>query len=76
MLLGKEIEVQALLLPLEERARLVDKLLSSLESPVDAQWFDEFDREMKSRLEGARRGEIESQAGDQVFERMWNLLRR
>lgn len=60
----------ALELPLESRAELANKLLASLdegkegeEAEVVAAWADEAIR----RSAAARRGEIETIAGDEVF---------
>lgn len=60
----------ALELPVESRAELANKLLASLnegeeqdEAEVIAAWADEAIR----RSEAARRGEIETIAGDEVF---------
>ena len=72
---SNNIEAQALSLPLDERARLVDRLINSLESPVDDSWFEDLDAEVKSRMEAAERGEIASEEGGRVMTRMWNLLR-
>jgi hypothetical protein len=76
MILSKEIENQVFSLPLEERARLADRLLTSLESPADESWFDDLDSEVKARMEAAQRGEITSVDGEAALGRMWNLLRQ
>lgn len=76
MVLSKEIEDQIFSLPLHERARLADRLITSLESSPDENWFDELDSEIKSRMEAARRGDIVSGDGEQALERMWSLLRQ
>lgn len=76
MILSKEIEDQVFSLPLEERARLADRLLVSLESPVDKEWLESLDTEIKDRMDAAQRGEMESVDGEKVFDRMWNLLRQ
>lgn len=76
MILSKEIEDQVFSLPLEERARLADRLLTSLESPADESWLDHLDSEVKARMEAAQRGEITTADGEAALGRMWNLLRQ
>jgi hypothetical protein len=75
MVLDKEIENRVFSLPLEERARLADRLLGSLVSPMDERWLDDLDGEVKARMEAAQRGEIASCDGEEVIGRMWDLLR-
>ena len=70
------MEDQVLLLPLEERARLADRLLTSLEMPADEGWFTDLDSEIRARLEAGQRGEIETVDGEQALGRMWGLLRQ
>lgn len=74
MVLSKEMEEELFSLPLKERARLADRLLSSLDSPPEARWFEDLDAEVHSRMEAARRGEIVTEEGSEVFGRMWKLL--
>lgn len=74
MILSKEIEDKVFSLPLQERARLADKLISSLETSPDEPWFADLDSEIQSRMEAAERGEITSTDGELVLKRMWNLL--
>ena len=67
-----KLEREARLLPLQERARLVRRLIMSLESEnlgnVEQAWFDEADR----RLEAYRRGETGTLPGEDVFEAVLN----
>lgn len=56
-------------LPVEERARVVDTLLRSLNAPesvIDSAWMDVAQR----RLDELRAGRVEAVPGDAVFERI------
>ncbi len=56
-------------LPVEERARVVDTLLRSLNAPesvIDTAWMDVAQR----RLDELRAGRVEAVPGDAVFERI------
>lgn len=60
-------------LPVEERARLVDSLLRSLnqtDSEVDAAWAEEARR----RLNEIRDGSVETIPGEEVFEEVRNTF--
>lgn len=62
----KELIAEAISLPVEERAIIVDSILRSLNSPEDAidhQWIAEAER----RLEEVRVGQVKTIPGDQVF---------
>jgi len=61
-----ELIAEALSLPVEERAIVVDFILRSLNSPeddIDRQWIAEAER----RLEEVRTGRVKVIPGDQVF---------
>jgi len=69
----KELIEQAIALPVEERARVVDAMLRSLNSPqpeIDAQWATE----AKRRLSELRSEEVEAVPGEAVFERIRERL--
>lgn len=71
----KELIEQAIALPVEERALVVDSLLRSLNPPqseIDAQWATE----AKHRLSELRSGKIEAVPGEAVFERVWERFKR
>jgi putative addiction module component (TIGR02574 family) len=56
-------------LPVEERARVVDTLLRSLNAPesaIDSAWMEVAQR----RLDELRAGRVEAVPGDAVFERI------
>jgi putative addiction module component (TIGR02574 family) len=62
----KELIAEAMSLPVEERAIIVDSILRSLNSPeedLDSQWVAEAER----RLEEVRAGRVKAIPGDQVF---------
>lgn len=76
MILSKEIEERVFALLMEERARLADRLLISLESPAQESWFCDIDSEIKGRVEAAQRGEIATVDGEQALGCMWDLVRK
>jgi len=62
----RELIAEALSLPVEERAIVVDFILRSLNSPeddIDRQWIAEAER----RLDEVRTGRVKAIPGDQVF---------
>jgi putative addiction module component (TIGR02574 family) len=57
-------------LPVEERARVADSVLKSLnppESEIDKKWADV----AKRRLDEIRSGTIKPVSGEEVFEEIW-----
>jgi putative addiction module component (TIGR02574 family) len=67
-----ELIAEAVSLPVEERTRIVENLLSSLNPPepgVDAAWASVARR----RLDELRSGSVESVPGEVVFERIRQL---
>ncbi|WP_373507857.1 addiction module protein [Thiocapsa sp.] len=72
---AKELIEQAIALPVEERALVVDSLLRSLNSPrpeTDAQWAKEAER----RLAELRSGKVAAVPGEEVFERVRERFER
>lgn len=67
-----EIESDARRLPTKERARLIRRLITSLESENDGDveqlWLDEADK----RLAAYRNGESSARPGEDVFEAILN----
>ncbi len=64
-----ELIAEAVSLPVEERTRMVENLLSSLNPPeteVDRAWASVAHR----RLDELRSGQVEAVAGEAVFERI------
>jgi putative addiction module component (TIGR02574 family) len=71
----KELIEQAIALPVEERALVVDSLLRSLNPPqseIDAQWA----KEAKRRLSELRSGKVDAVPGEAVFERIRDRFKR
>ena len=67
----KDLIAEAILLPVEERAIVVDSLLKSLnppESEVDQKWIVV----AKRRLQEMRSGKVKGISGEEVFEKIWN----
>lgn len=73
--LTKEIEDTLFSLPLDERARLADRLLISLAPEQNAQWFNKLDSEVGSRIEARKRGEIQLKDGNTVVANLWESLK-
>ena len=66
----KDLIAEAISLPVEERAMVVDSILKSLnptESDIDKKWA----AVAKRRLQELRSGEVEAIPGDDVFKRIW-----
>ncbi len=67
-----DLESEARRLPVKDRARLIRRLLATLESEnegdVEQQWLDEAER----RLAAYRRGETTSHPGEEVIEAILN----
>lgn len=67
-----EIETEARRLPTKERARLIRRLIVTLESENDADveqlWLDEAEK----RLAAYRSGETSAHPGEEVFEAILN----
>lgn len=66
----KDLIAEAVDLPIEERAMVVDSILKSLnppESDIDKKWVTV----AKQRLKELRSGEVEAVSGDDVFQKMW-----
>ncbi len=67
----KDLIEEAMSLPVEERAMVVDSILKSLnppESDIDKKWADV----AKRRLSELRSGEVKAIPGDKVFNKIWN----
>jgi len=71
----KQLIDEAVSLPVEERALVVDSLLRSLnqpESAIDKEWAEE----AKRRLADLRSGDVKAVPGDDVFARIWGKLEK
>lgn len=66
-----DLIAEAIALPVEERAMIVDSLLKSINPPevdIDKKWASV----AKRRLEELRAGQVDAIPGDEVFQRIWN----
>jgi len=63
----------ALALPPQERAQLVDEILASFVAQPDQTTLEKWGEEAESRLDAIERGELATIPADEVFE---NLKRR
>ena len=66
----KQLIEEAISLPVEERALVIDILLKSLNQPesiIDQEWA----LVAKRRLAELREGSVEAVPGQEVFERIW-----
>ena len=66
----KELIDEAVSLPVEERALVVDSLLRSLKQPesdIDKNWSAVAQR----RLSELRSGAVEAVSGEEMFQKMW-----
>ena len=66
----KEIEARALGLSAVERASLAEKLLSSLDSPDQASFDQEWAIECEDRIRAFERGEMGASEASTVFDRL------
>lgn len=69
----KELIDEAVVLPVEERAFIVDSLLRSLDQPeseIDKKWM----AVAKRRLAEMKAGSVKTVPGQEVFDRIWKRL--
>ncbi len=70
MMNTKQLIEEALSLPVEDRAAVVDSILRSLNSPesdIDHKWA----AVARKRLGELKSGEVRPVPGDEVFDRIW-----
>jgi putative addiction module component (TIGR02574 family) len=67
---SEEILKQALALPLQERAELVEQLLATFQTPPDPHIDELWAREADDRLEAYDRGELKAIPEEEVFNRI------
>lgn len=71
----KELIDQAILLPVEDRALVVDSLLRSLNQPeaeIDKKWA----AVAKRRLDEIKNGSVSPVPGNEVFEKIWKRFEK
>lgn len=67
---SEEILKQALALPLQERAELVEQLLATFQTPPDSHIDELWAREAEDRLDAYDRGELKAVSAAEVFNRI------
>ena len=67
---SKQILQQALALPLEERAELIDRLLATFEAPPDPVLDQLWANEAHDRLDAYDRGEIQALNAEEVLDEL------
>jgi len=72
---SRQLEAQVLKLPPEERARLAERLISSLDEEVDAEAEAAWIREGERRLDELKSGKVKGRAAAGVFRRARAALR-
>lgn len=71
----EELERQARSLSAEERARLAEMLLESLQDAPLAEIEAAWDREIEERVAAYDRGELQTHPAEEVFAEAWRLAR-
>ena len=66
---------EAISLPIEERAILVDSLLQSM-NPLDKENDQKWALEAKRRFEELRSGKVQSIPGEEVFAKIWKRFEK
>jgi putative addiction module component (TIGR02574 family) len=72
--LAKKFADDALLLPREDRAELVDKLLGSLNVPVQEEINHLWSQEAEKRVKEYEENKIEALNGEKVFKEIRNRI--
>jgi len=65
----------AISLPIEERALLVDSLLRSM-NPLNEENDQKWASEAKSRLEDLRSGRVKAISGEEIFRKIWKRFEK
>ncbi|MGA2658540.1 MAG: addiction module protein [Verrucomicrobiota bacterium] len=69
------IEKEALALPLEDRARLAEKLLESLDNEISSPLSEAWKEEIERRRQEVRQGKVKPVAGEEVSRKAWGLVK-
>jgi putative addiction module component (TIGR02574 family) len=67
---SEQILKEALALPPQERAELVEQLLATFQSPPDPHLDELWAREAEDRLDAYDRGELKAISAEEVFKRI------
>jgi putative addiction module component (TIGR02574 family) len=70
-----KLEAEALKLPPEQRARLAERLISSLDQPADPGAEELWIRESERRLEELESGRVKAESAERVIENVRSSLR-
>jgi len=71
----QELVEEVLLLPIEDRAYIIDSLIKSM-NPVDPNIDSKWLEVSKRRLNELKSGEVKGVPGDEVFNRIWKRLEK
>jgi len=66
----EQILKEAMALPLQERAELLERLLGTFQSPPDPRLDELWAREAEDRLDAYQRGELKAVPAEEVFDRI------
>jgi putative addiction module component (TIGR02574 family) len=69
------IEKEALALPVEDRARLAERLLESLDKEISSSLSEAWQEEIERRREEVRQGKVKSVAGEEVTRKALELAK-
>ena len=67
---SEQILQQALALPTQDRAEIVERLLASFQTPPDPRFDELWAREAEDRLDAYDRGELRAVPAEEVFARI------
>ena len=67
---SEQILKEALALPLQDRAELLERLLGTFQSPPDPRLDELWAREAEDRLDAFERGELKAVPAEEVFDRI------
>ena len=69
------IERDALALPVEDRARLADKLLESVDKEISSPLSQAWEQELDRRRDEVRQGKVIVVPGEEVSRRAWEVAK-
>jgi putative addiction module component (TIGR02574 family) len=67
---SEQVLKEALALPLQERAELVERLLATFQTPPDPHLDELWAREAEDRLDAYDRGELNAVSAEEVFDKI------
>ncbi len=75
MLSKQELIEEVLLLPIEDRAYIIDSLIQSM-NPIDSDIYRKWLEVSKKRLNELKSGEVKGVPGDEVFNKIWKRFEK